>query len=221
MIIPYYAEGGFLLDFTKTIPIDYDNLAMYIHPRISLIFKAIWSPEKNCMFSIGYAMESGEDFDCSNFRERLTAFHPFRMARVRRVFDKKRSSAFFDDEEVQLLAGIFKSEKFTALISIAIDGKETDIEKVPPNIYKIVKPFLESYQVTESITIDEYRTFRTIKKVRIKGVDKVSVKNSILGIVAGVVITGISSVGLIIGGKLILSGTDVITGSIIKAEVVK
>lgn len=222
MIIPYYRENGFQLDFEKTAPVDYDNLAMYIHPRIKIIFKDIWSPESTSKFSIGHILENGEDFDCDDFKGRMEEFIEFEEARVSRVFKKRRKSIFFDEEEVSLLANIFSKEKFTAIVEISINDKTVPIEKIPDNLYKIVKPFLSGYEACEMLNIEEYRRFKNVRKAITKRRVNVNMdkKTNIIGIALGVVCAGIG-VAITIGSSIVINeNIQDIRGRVTEVEII-
>ncbi len=218
LIIPYYVSG-FELDWTKVIPINENDVGMYIHPRLCVTFERIFSPEQKEHFSISHFMETNEDIDCDDFRERIINFKPFKNARIKRVFDGKRKSIFFDEEEVEILAGVFSQESFTAIIHIYVDGKQTSIKDLPLNLYKIVKPLLENYNVIYPLSIDEYRRFVNIKKVKIKnkkkkGEKKMNKRKSALKLVGGILLEGVSIAGSIVGMKMISEGYEELAGEI-------
>jgi len=141
---------------------------MYIHPRVAITFEKIFSPEKNTVFSIGSVMQGLPEFNCKDFVARIGEFKPFRAARVKRTFEGRRDSIFFDKEEVEILAEIFACEKFTAIVNVAVDGELVEIKDMPPNLYKIVAPLLEFYGAIHPLPANEYRQYASAKRVTIK-----------------------------------------------------
>ena len=163
MYIPSYSKG-LKVDWTKVIPIDSSNICMYLHPDVAIVFKDIWSEEKQRQFSISKEMENDKDIDCDDFNSRLTEFIPYKKARVKRVFEGKRESIFFDEEEVDILAAKFHNNKFTCIVEVYIAGKKKELSEMSDKEFKIVKPILDSYGVVENLTPKEFRNYKGEEK---------------------------------------------------------
>jgi hypothetical protein len=214
LIIPDYA-GGFELDWTKVIPINFDDLAMYIHPRIAITFEKIWSLEKQEQMSIGHLLTTCEDFNCDDFEKRFNEFKPFKNARVSRVFEGRRHSVFFDEEEIETLAAIFKTNKFTAIINIYVDGQPVDIRQMPPRLFRVIAPLLDNYHVIYPLPATEYRSFRKVEihKIRKEKTD-MDKKILFLKLIGGMLLLGLGMTTAISGTKMAVESLDEILGKV-------
>ncbi len=222
MIIPSY-EKGLEVDWTRVIPTNYNDIGMYIHPRICLLFKGMWMPVGECPFSIGIAMETTKDIDCEDFEVRLQEFIPYRLARLKRVFEGKRESIFFDAEEVDILASMLSNQKVTAIVEVMIDDQVVEVEDIPKALYRIIEPFLESYGVIEPLNSDEYRKYKGIRKARVinsKGAGTMDKKKSIIKMVSGTILSALGVAGLVIGSTILQNGFRETVGEIDEVEII-
>lgn len=225
MIVPYFAER-ILIDFTYAVPVqreDSENydIAMYIHPRISLLFRDVWATASESVFDLKYSLECAEDLNCVEFDKRVGEFEPHRKARVQRRFDEKRESIFFDSDEIEFLSSIFDNTRLTSIIEIRIDDKVLPVDQVTDKLYKIVKPYLTAYDAVEMITPDEYRRFKSVKSVMIIGGRKMGKGEAILKTVGGALVAGIGITGVILGAQTIKEGILGIQGKIQDVEIIK
>lgn len=219
LLIPYYSEG-FEIDWTKTIPLNFDDIAMYIHPRVALSFEKIWAPETQTVFSIGHLFESTSDLNCSDFNARVELFRPFKTSRVERVFGKRRKSIFFDDEEVEVLASIFKQSRFTAIVNIWVDGEITDVRDIPAGLFKAVAPVLKYYRVILPVPADEVRKSGKIVKVKIvkenkaKGGVKVTKTAIAMKLAGGLLLAGGAALMGVLGVRMLTEGVGMGLGNV-------
>ena len=225
MIIPYYA-GGFNCDWTKTIPINEKDIAMYLKPNVRIVFRDIWSEQSQRQFRIGQFMEACEDIDCKSFRTRYRSFSPFVGPRVQRTFDKKRESIFFDMEEVAIMAMVFSEMRLTAIVEVEQDDKVVEIKDMSSQLYDLVQPYLYNYKVRYDLTVDQYRDWTRIKKARVvnkKGeefVMKQKLKSG--GLILGAMALGALGIGMmgIVAPKMLKEGWKYFYAPITDVEVI-
>lgn len=213
MIIPYYTRN-LQVDFTCAVPVkapseDRYDIGMYVHPNICLLFKNIWSTRAEALFDVKHFMETTADLDCKNFDERYESFVPFRRARVQRRFEERRNSIFFDEEEVEVLSATLQSQPFTSLLEVYINGEMVPLEKIPKNLYQILRPYLvNAYNAVEMLNPDEYRRYCAIRKLSVYkgGVGVMDRRISLLKVLGGTLLAGAGIMFGVLGGKKIYDG---------------
>ena len=216
LVIPHYAEG-LKIDWTKAVPIDYKNVAMYVAPNLRINFKSIWCPRAEASFEIGKFMEDEPNIRCRDFEDRFESFEPYLQSRVRKVFKGDRDTIFFDLEEADVLAATFINDKYTAVIEFVYEGEEVKLTELPEDLREDVEAILKNYNVIYPMTVEEYKQYCEAEKVRViktitpNGGKKMK-KKGINNILKGLLIEGICITGAIIGAKLISKGSDEFTG---------
>lgn len=225
MIIPYFADN-LAIDFSCAAPVINEksglfDVEMYIHQRVCLLFRDIWSVEKEAPFDIKGYMDSMTDLDITNIANRMDKFRQFKTPRVKRRFDGSEKPIFFDEEEIQTLAKVFSEHHFTAILEVVVDGVITSLEKLDPKLYKIVKPFLLAYNAVEMIGPDDYLKLKSIKRAQIVGGKKMDKKEAALKAVGGALLAG-GGIGIIVlGVQLLKEGILGFQGKIQNIELMK
>lgn len=219
LVIPHYAEG-LKVDWTKTAPLNYKDIAMYITPSLYISFSAIWNERSQSAFEIGHIMEQSDIIDCDDFEDRFFGFQPYVKARLKRVFRGDRESIFFDKEEVDILATMMDQFKLTAVIELFYKGEAVNINDLPLDLKESVENILDGYNAIYPMSIKEYQDYLNTEKVRIvkriveEEESEVMKKKRVLKLIGGVIIEGICVAGCIFGCKIIGDNIDALRGNL-------